>query len=259
MCCNDNRSHTGIETNPAGSGLPATQQLNVAAVQASASLLNFYPTPNGSPLLSNGCSTGAQFAITEPLTKINDTFGLGRVDYQLTQNQSLFARYLIQTGTQIEYKADPLSQFAQDIPLSTEIFTMGHRYPFGSGWLNQFTVSFDRAGYNIGLTPNPSITSLPSALALFPGYTSLSQIGSVSTTGGVWARLTGMAIPLSSTMSIGRFLNLTIRSVKTWANTSYRQASRFNALFHSKGRVSTGTVCSILLQYWRSPRARQIY
>lgn len=185
--------NTGIQTNPAGSGLPTTQQLNVAAVQASTALLNFYPAPNGAILLSNGCPNGAQQTVTEPIQSATDSFYLGRVDYQLTQKQTLFARYLIQTGWRISYVPDPLAQFPQYNPLRTQTFSFGHRYDFSSGWLNQFTASFNRGGYYILDVANVPTSTIPASLGLFPGYTGVTQVGAVTLTGTTFGEINANA------------------------------------------------------------------
>jgi hypothetical protein len=86
--------------------------VNLAAVQASAALMNFFPMPStGSALGPNGCPVISQVVNTLPLEHNRDTFGLGRVDYQISQNQALFARYLIQTGYGVHYVNDVFAQF----------------------------------------------------------------------------------------------------------------------------------------------------
>ena len=152
--------------------------LNPAAVQASATIMNFFPLPSGSALGSNGCAATSQVANTLPLEHNQDTFYLGRVDYQMSQKQSLFARYLMQTGYRVAYVNDPFAQFPMYKPSRTQLFTLGDRYDFSNGMLNQFTASFNRGSYDIldNIQQLPS-SSIPSAFSLLPGYTGPTQLG----------------------------------------------------------------------------------
>jgi hypothetical protein len=164
-------------------GAAAMTGSTLAGVQASYAVMNFFPTPNGGPAtLANGCPATSQLVNTLPLEHNQDTFYLGRVDYQLSAKQSVFARYLIQTGYRVAYVNDNLAQFPMYKPVRTQLFTLGDRYVFSNGLLNQFTASFNRGATqildNIQQTPN-----IPSAFTLIPGYTGPTQLGVITING----------------------------------------------------------------------------
>ena len=174
--------------NSAGTGCaitPVVPSLS-AATMASYQLLNFYPNPAGAvqnfTTNSGGisCPNGTEEADINSLENVSDNFYLARVDHNISDQQSVFARYLIQTGTRIIPQNDPLDEFPQDDRYRDQLLTLGHRYAFSSGMLNQVNLSFDRALYALGITSTlPSGTTIPSALT----FLSPSQIATYAVPG----------------------------------------------------------------------------
>ncbi len=138
-----------------------------AATAASLSVLNFYPNPSGGVqnfFPGTTCPNGTEQVNVIGHKQTPDNFYLGRIDDQISEKQSVFGRYLIQTGTKIFPQNDPLGQIPVDDQYRDQLLTLGHRYTFASQLLNEFDISFDRARYQLGVTSTlPSGTTIPSA------------------------------------------------------------------------------------------------
>lgn len=163
-----------IETQNSSTGACGTTVIapTVGSPQAaSLAILDFYPNPGGAiqnTTTAHGvtCPNGTETASLNAPKKIEDNFYLGRIDHQISDKQSVFARYLIQTGNRIIPQNDPLGQYPQDDDYRDQLFTFGHRYVFSSNLLNQFNVSFNRAFYLLGIASYvPSSNPVPSALS----------------------------------------------------------------------------------------------
>ena len=142
------------------------------ATAASLAVLNFYPNPAGGvPKYFPGttCPNGTQQVNVIGHQQTPDNFYLGRIDDQISEKQSVFGRYLIQTGTRIFPQNDPLGQIPVDDEYRDQLLTLGHRYTFASQLLNEFDISFDRALITWGLRQRfrqarpflPRLTSSP--------------------------------------------------------------------------------------------------
>ncbi len=188
---------TGAQSTNGGPAIPNPVLLS-SAVQASASLLKFYPAGtnpssflNGTPNFSaNGCPTGTQNVATETINVFSDHYGLARIDHQISDKQSVFGRYLIQKGTRTNALNDHIDEFGQVWNQDLQLFTVGHRYAFSNGLLHQFTASYNRGFYFIvdGLYPNSHFTqsAIPTALDLLNGTsTDPQKLGTVIVTGGL--------------------------------------------------------------------------
>lgn len=148
-----------------------------------AAILNLYPTPNGAVLLgTNGCSTGTQFANQEKPASTDDNFYLGRIDQQISQKQSLFGRYMIQTGHRLVPNDNGLGLFPESDPFRVQLFTLGHKYVISNALLNQFTLSFNRGYGATVFTFAPGVV-VPPQMFLIPGRSGPNQEGAVSVGG----------------------------------------------------------------------------
>lgn len=89
-----------------------------AGTQASHALMNFYPNPSGGVanlFPGTSCPNGTQQVSINSPQRISDNFYLGRIDHQISDKQSVFGRYLIQTGVRIIDQAlSRLKSFVED-------------------------------------------------------------------------------------------------------------------------------------------------
>jgi hypothetical protein len=110
------------------------------AVPAVQPLLALWPAPNG-PELGGGIA----MAYSHPLQTIREEFGTTRFDYNLSNNDSLFAVYTIDDSAANTPSGNPLSQI-----LETEreqVVSLQEQHAFSPNVLNTARVGFSRAGY----------------------------------------------------------------------------------------------------------------
>lgn len=141
-------------------------------------ILALYPLPNGRDF-----GDGTAQANTLGSQTIDDNYVVGRVDYYLSATQSLFGRYLIQTGRRSVPDDNGLGLFPEQNPFRTQLFTLGYKKIFSPQLLNQFTSSLNRSHLSIAYVPRSGLT-IPQQMILIPGATQQGGIGVGSVSGG---------------------------------------------------------------------------
>ena len=145
----------------------------------SVAILNLYPQPNGPVHLSaNGCPDGTQQATNEAPQKVNDAYYLGRFDQQISEKQSLFARYLIQSGNRLVPSDNGYGVWPEYDPFRSQLFTLGHKYVFSNKLLNQFTLSFSRSYLHVYERFKDGLV-VPPQMFLMPGFSGPNQQGEI--------------------------------------------------------------------------------
>ncbi len=95
--------------------------------------LALYPRPNG-PVMDHGDGTGDySFSNTQPT---NENFYQGRIDHQLTQNDSLFLRYTTLKSDRVLTLTFPTERTVEDV--SNQYVTAEHKKIFSPTLLNTF-------------------------------------------------------------------------------------------------------------------------
>jgi hypothetical protein len=115
----------------------ASRAKAVASVQP---LLNLWPVANG-PDLGGGIAE----AFSHPLQTIREDFGTTRLDYNISNNDSLFAAYTLDDSRANTPSANPLS-----LILETEreqVLSLQEQHTFSPTVLNTARVGFSRADY----------------------------------------------------------------------------------------------------------------
>ena len=94
----------GTVTAPGTCGAPIVQNTNPQVAAAIQNTMALYPLPNYNPeLLSGGNpSETGQAATLEPVTG-HENYVLGRIDYNITDKDSLFGRYVADYATRVAY------------------------------------------------------------------------------------------------------------------------------------------------------------
>ena len=137
------------------------------AVSAVQPLLALWPTPNG-PELGGGIA----LAYSHPLQTIREDFGTTRFDYNLSNNDSLFAVYTIDDSAANTPSVNPLS-----LILETEreqVVSVQEQHTFSPTVLNTTRIGFSRAGYFFnGIVP-----------VNIPGWVAGAPIGAIVIGGG---------------------------------------------------------------------------
>ena len=139
----------------------------VGVAPAVAPLFTLWPNQNG-PELGNGIAE----AFSHPLQTIREDFGTTRLDYNLSQNDTLFAVYTIDDSFANTPSADPLSTVAEG--LREQVASLQEQHVFSPSILNTARVGFSRGSY--------FFTS--DAAGNLPGWVSGAPIGAVVIGGG---------------------------------------------------------------------------
>ncbi|HLI86601.1 MAG TPA: carboxypeptidase-like regulatory domain-containing protein [Bryobacteraceae bacterium] len=138
-----------------------------AAVPAVQPLLNLWPAANG-PELGGGIAE----AFSHPVQNIREDFGTTRVDYNLSNNDSLFAVYTIDDSIAHTPSANPLSLIAETE--REQVLSLQEQHIFSSTILNTARVGFSRADYFFnGVVPVD-----------IPGWVAGGPIGAIVIGGG---------------------------------------------------------------------------
>jgi hypothetical protein len=126
--------------------------------------LSLWPAVNGSELLVNGVNSGAALSFNHPLQHIREDFGTTRMDYALSDRDSLTGSYTIDNGDSLIPAADPL--FASYSTLQMQVASLQETHIVSPSMINTFTMGFSRAGYNL----NPvSLASFNPVLSFVTG------------------------------------------------------------------------------------------
>jgi Carboxypeptidase regulatory-like domain len=120
---------------------------NVGIAPGVEPLLSLWPEQNG-PDLGGGIGE----AFSHPPQEIREDFGTTRFDYNLTNNDSLFAVYTIDDSMANTPSANPLSLVFET--LREQVVSLQEQHVFSPNFLNTARVGFSRGGYFFtGQTP----------------------------------------------------------------------------------------------------------
>jgi hypothetical protein len=130
-------------------------------------LLNLWPVQNG-PSLGNGIGE----AFSHPLQSIREDFGTTRLDYNLSQKDTLFGVYTIDDSYANTPSANPLSSVLEG--LREQVASVQEQHVFSPSFLNTVRAGYSRGGYYF-------TSQTPVDL---PGWVSGAPIGAVVIGGG---------------------------------------------------------------------------
>ncbi|HMD50000.1 MAG TPA: carboxypeptidase-like regulatory domain-containing protein, partial [Bryobacteraceae bacterium] len=157
----DNLARTGFVPNSSG----ALQ--NVGVAPGVAPLLSLWPVQNG-PDLGGGIGE----AFSHPLQTIREDFGTVRLDYNLSDRDTLFAVYTVDDSGDHTPSINPLSTAIET--LREQVISLQEQHVFSPTLLNTARVGFSRANfYFTGATP-----------VNLPGWVAGQPIGAAVVGGG---------------------------------------------------------------------------
>ena len=107
--------------------------------------MQMWPAVNGPELLVNGVNSGAALSYNHPLEHIREDFGTTRMDYALSERDTLTGSYTIDDGDSLIPAADPL--FASYSTLRMQVASLQETHVISSNFINAFRMGFSRAGY----------------------------------------------------------------------------------------------------------------
>jgi hypothetical protein len=159
------RQHLGLSavTSVPDNSVRANPSINPSA----AALLSLWPVQNG-PSLGGGIG----LAYSNPLQRIREDFGTTRLDYNISERDTLFGVYTIDDSSADTPTANPLS--GVDETLREQVASIQEQHVFSPRVLNTARFGFSRAGYFFtGTTPVD-----------IPGWVQGAPIGAVVIGGG---------------------------------------------------------------------------
>jgi len=107
--------------------------------------MSLWPAVNGPELLVGGVNSGAALSYNHPLEHIREDFGTTRMDYSLSNKDSLTGAYTIDDGNSLIPAADPL--FASYSTLRNQVVSLQETHILSPSMINTFRFGFSRAGY----------------------------------------------------------------------------------------------------------------
>ena len=137
---------------------------------------SMWPSANGAELLVGGIPSGTAFSYNSPKQKIDEYFSTERVDYNISNRDTLSAISTFDTGNSLIPGADPL--FAANTDLSMYVGSLQETHIVSPNILNTFRAGFSRAEYNLGST---QLATFPAGLAFVNG----ADLGGIVVNGGV--------------------------------------------------------------------------
>ena len=248
------RQHLGVSAvtlvpdNSARNGIVNGTDVGVAS--AVKPLLALWPVPNG-PELGSGIAE----AFSHPLQTIREDFGTTRVDYNPSQNDTLFGVYTIDDSFANTPTANPLSVVVEG--LREQVASLQEQHVFSPNVLNTARIGFSRGSYFFtGQTPVDLpgwVTSAPIGAVVIGGGTALnaaSQITAAGTNAG--SNLHAVRNLFTYDDHVGIFHGAHQIQVGVWvqriqandllAQNQYGQASFGSLTSFLQGTVSTFTV-----------------
>ena len=233
----------------------------VGVAPAVAPLLALWPVQNG-PDLGGGIGE----AFSHPLQTIREDFGTTRLDYNVSDKDTLFTVYTIDDSDANTPSINPLSLVQET--LREQVLSVQEQHVFSPSFLNTFRAGYSRAGYYFtGSTPVD-----------LPGWVAGDPIGAVVVGGGTAlngaSQISGAGTNAGSNLPAARNLftyddhiawshgihQITagawvqrIQANDNLAQDQYGQASFGSLTSFLEGKVSTFTVVpSSTLLGWRS-------
>lgn len=156
---------TLVPDNAARQGYVGNTYVGVAP--SVAPLLSLWPVQNG-PDLGGGIGE----AFSHPLQAIREDFGTTRLDYNLSEKDTLFGVYTVDDSYANTPSVNPLSLALET--LREQVLSVQEQHVFSPSFLNTFRAGYSRAGYYFtGTTP-----------VNLPGWVAGDTIGAVVIGGG---------------------------------------------------------------------------
>ena len=113
-----------------------TGTANVTLNPTSAQILNLFPNPTSSSTNGVGSLT------TVAPTVASENYYIGRFDYNISQKDAFFARYVYDKGTQVA--PGPIPLWPTNDVSANHYFTMSERHVFSASLINSFSAMFTR-------------------------------------------------------------------------------------------------------------------
>jgi hypothetical protein len=221
-----------------------------AAVASAQPLLDLWPVQNG-PELGGGIA----ISYSNPLQRVREDFGTTRLDYNLSQRDSLYSVYTVDDSTADTPTINPLSSIAEK--LREQVLSIQEQHVISPALLNTARVGFSRASYfftgNTSVDIPGWVTGDPVGAVVIGGGTALngaSQLSPAGTNAGSNLRTARNLFTFDDQIALSRgrhqiqagFWLQNIQANDNLAQYQYGQASFGSLAGFLSGTVSTFTV-----------------
>ena len=262
------RQHLGLSDvtlvpdNAARAGI--VNGVNVGVAPSVAPLLALWPVQNG-PELGSGIGE----AFSHPRQSIREDFGTTRLDYNLSQKDTLFGVYTVDDSFANTPSANPLSSVVES--LREQVASVQEQHVFSPRLLNTARVGFSRASYFFtGVTPVDLpgwVAGDPIGAVVIGGGTAVNAASSITGAGtNAGANLHAVRNLFTYDDHVGYFRGIHQIEAGVWfervqandllAQDQYGQASFGSLTSFLQGTISTFTVVpSPTALGWRSLEA----
>ncbi|HWC98351.1 MAG TPA: carboxypeptidase regulatory-like domain-containing protein [Candidatus Sulfopaludibacter sp.] len=221
----------------------------------------FWPTANGPELMAVQSSgallpSGTAFSYNNPRQSIREDFGTTRSDYVLSEHDWFSAAYTLDDGDSLVPLADP--SFASATALRSQVASLQESHVFSPTRLNNFTVGFSRAGFQLSSAIPGQVPSTlgfvngagPGGIVVGGGITTTGGNNTITSAGpnnaaGVWNRRNLFTLADTYQVLHGRHqisLGVWFQRVQDNEDTASRQLGQ--ATFTSLTTFLQGTVSS---------------
>ncbi len=179
-----------------GCGAPVAQNTNPVIAAAIQNTMALYPLPNyNAELLSAGSPSGTgQAAVLDPLTG-HENYLLGRVDYNVTDKDSVFVRYIADYATRVA--ATNIPYWAENDTTRDHFISLEERRVISPTLVNSAHASFSRTYEAANIPNSPTVANgvvsqgTVGSAGLHPlqffGSTAAREDGNIATFSGITA------------------------------------------------------------------------
>ena len=248
----DDNARLGLIPDPAAPG----RLLDVGVNPAVAPYLNEYPRANGAA--TGGGIARHTFGFDQ---RLDQDYAQGRVDYNLSASQQLFARYTFDNADQALPTDYP--QYPRSFVSRNQFFTGEHRWVISSRTLNTFRLGFSRTRVGQEVEANTTAPLAPFAPGRLVGDIDISGLQRFGPQTSANVKLTQNVFALHQNLVHTRGSHL----IKAGSLVEYYQMNLFNPTFalgiynfttlrnflENRPSLFVGlTPDSVLDRYWRS-------
>jgi hypothetical protein len=153
-------AHQFLSTTPSGCGAPIVQNANPQVAAAIQNTMALYPLPNFNPELFTGGnpSETGQAATLEPVTG-HENYVLGRIDYNLSDRDTLFGRYVSDYATRVAYNVSNVPLWPETDITRDNFISLEERRVISPTLVNLLHFGFSRTYEAANVTGSPTVAN----------------------------------------------------------------------------------------------------
>jgi hypothetical protein len=153
-------AHQFLSTTLTGCGAPIAQNTNPQIAAAIQNTMALYPLPNYNPELFSGGnpSETGQAATLEPVTG-HENYVIGRIDYNISDKDTLFGRYVADYATRVSYAVAAVPYWPETDITRDNFVSLEERRVISPTLINSLHLSFSRTYESANVTGSPTVAN----------------------------------------------------------------------------------------------------